>query len=219
MRQALLIQDDLLAERQSVQRERAAFSATQAAIAKGDGDFDTVLKQVLVGALQPSRALMAERWSWSTATCWNTVWSRGCLAPHKGLRVPLDGSTSGVCYQTNSAILVRMPIKILGSRKILIGPLDLARHMHAPIVRGNQVLGVLKLQANRPPAFTERDLGLAKLFAGVAIAGLTEVDAVASQRAAAASESRYKAIFESAIDYAIIVLDLNGNVTHWNTGC
>ncbi len=33
-----------------------------------------------------------------------------------------------------------------------------------------------------------------------------------------ASESRYRAVFESAIDYAIVVTDLEGRVTNWNEG-
>ncbi len=33
-----------------------------------------------------------------------------------------------------------------------------------------------------------------------------------------ASESRYRAVFESAIDYAIVVTDLSGCVTNWNEG-
>ena len=33
-----------------------------------------------------------------------------------------------------------------------------------------------------------------------------------------ASESRYRAVFESAIDYAIVVTDLQGRVTNWNEG-
>ncbi len=34
----------------------------------------------------------------------------------------------------------------------------------------------------------------------------------------AASEGRYRAVFESAIDYAIVVTDLEGRVTNWNEG-
>ncbi len=33
-----------------------------------------------------------------------------------------------------------------------------------------------------------------------------------------ASETRYRAVFESAIDYAIVVTDLTGRVTNWNEG-
>jgi PAS domain S-box-containing protein len=32
------------------------------------------------------------------------------------------------------------------------------------------------------------------------------------------SESRYRAVFESAVDYAIVVMDLDGRVTNWNEG-
>ena len=39
-----------------------------------------------------------------------------------------------------------------------------------------------------------------------------------AQKQLQASESRYRAMFESAIDYAIVVTDLQGRVTNWNEG-
>lgn len=218
LRQALLARDALLTERQSVQRERAAFSTTQAAIAAGDGDLDAIFNQVLTGAMQAVPAAEGGALELVDGDMLEYRVVVGSLSAHKGLRVPLDGSTSGAAFRTNTAILVADARADPRVKQDLITPLALGSSLHAPVVRGDQVLGVLKLQASRAGAFTERDLELTKLFAGAAIAGLTEVNAVASQRAAQASESRYKAIFESAIDYAIIVLDLDGHVTNWNTG-
>lgn len=39
-----------------------------------------------------------------------------------------------------------------------------------------------------------------------------------SRRLAQSGEARYRAVFESAVDYAIVVLDLGGLVTDWNEG-
>ena len=38
------------------------------------------------------------------------------------------------------------------------------------------------------------------------------------QKQLQASEGRYRAVFESAVDYAIVVTDLRGRVTNWNEG-
>ncbi|MBE7200002.1 MAG: PAS domain S-box protein, partial [Parafilimonas terrae] len=143
---------------------------------------------------------------------------RGSLVPHRGLRVPLDGTSSGRCYRENRPVLVADASKDGRISRDLADSIGLGSSIHVPVTRGDDVLGVLKLQSAHAGAFTERDLGLARLFAGTATAGLTQVSEAEAKAAVRSGEARYRAVFESIVDYAVVVMDLSGRITDWNAG-
>ncbi|XYD12534.1 PAS domain S-box protein (plasmid) [Methylobacterium sp. NMS12] len=140
------------------------------------------------------------------------------LAPHLGLRVPLRGSLAGACYREGVPLLV--PDVLSDDR---VEP-ELAERLHqrscmlVPVRRGGVVVGVLKLQSSRPDAFAEEDLQVLGVLAGSVASGLAEAGERAANRAAALTEYRRRAVFDSAQDYAIILLDLDGRITDWNAG-
>lgn len=218
LRQAVRLRDDLLAERGLLERERAVLGTTQAGIVEAGGRQDAVLDAVLAGAMEAVPAADGAVLELVDGDALEYRAVRGSLAPHQGLRVPLGGSASGHCYRANAPVLVadaRADGRVNGA---LIEALDLGSAVHVPVSRGETVLGVLKLQSRRVGAFAERDLTLLQLFAGTATAGLTQVSEAAAQAAVRAGEARYRAVFESITDYAIVVMDLGGNVTDWNSG-
>ncbi len=132
--------------------------------------------------------------------------------------MPLHGSLAGNCAEINKAILIN---DAQGDQRVihaLIERLDLRAAVLAPVARGDQVLGVLKLQSSTPGAFADRDLQVVQLFAGAATAGLTEVRAAEAQRTVLAGARRQQTIFDSAVDFAIIATGRDGRVTDWNAG-
>jgi PAS domain S-box-containing protein len=218
LRRALVERERLLAEQRAAAQERQAYTRTHDAIAASAGDLDAILGAVIDGALWAVPAaeggvielLDGEELEYRAVG--------GTLTPHRGVRVPLDGSTSGACARANEPILLADALLDPRVKVDLRAILDLRSAVHAAISRGGKVLGVLKLQSSKPDAFTGHDLELVRSFAGLVTVGLTEASEIAAQGAVRASEARYRAVFESAIDYAIIVLDLQGRVIDWNAG-
>ena len=218
IRRVLRQRETLIDEQQAVIRQREAYAHAQAAVSSSGGDLDVILEAVLSGAMEalPSAEGGVIELIDGDALEYRAV--HGSLAPHRGLRVPLHGSTSGACALTNAPILLTDAGADPRVGKELMQVIDLRSAVHVPVTRAGHAIGVLKMQAGKPDVFSKRDLELAERFAAAASAGLTEVRDASTQRALAASEARYRAIFESAIDYAIVVMDLDGRVTHWNTG-
>ncbi|MER2249739.1 PAS domain S-box protein [Methylorubrum podarium] len=218
MRQAVRLRDDLLTERGLLERQRAVLGTTQAGIARAGGRQDAVLEAVLAGAMEAVPAADGAVLGLVDGDALEYHAVRGSLKPHRGLRVPFEGSASGRCYRAASPVLVTDARTDDGVDGGLIEAPDLGSAVHVPVIRGERVLGVLTLQSRRADAFTERDLTLLQLFAGTATAGLTQVSEAAAQAAVRAGEARYQAVFESITDYAIVVMDLDGHVTDWNAG-
>ena len=219
LRRALAQRDALVAGQQASIRERDALARVQSAIAATDGDLDTILAELVSSVMQAVPAADGGVLELIDGSVLEYRAVAGTLEPHGGLRLPLNGSLAGTCATTNAPILVddvRNDSRVL---RDLIERLDLRSAVLAPVARGDQVLGVLKLQSARPGAFGARDLQVVRLFAGAATAGLTEVRAAEARQAAVlAGARRQRAIFDSAVDFAIIATGRDGRVTDWNTG-
>ena len=82
--------------------------------------------------------------------------------------------------------------------------------------------GILQVDSRSPREFTEDDTNFLRGYANLIAAAVERfrVGAEADRAHASlrVSESRYRAIVESATDYAIITMDLDGRVTSWNQG-
>ena len=218
LRRSLAQQEALLAEQQATIRERDALARVQGAIAAADGDLDTILTVLVANALEAVPAAEGGVLEMIHGDMLEYSAVGGTLEAHKGLQVPLHGSLAGNCAEINKAILIN---DAQGDQRVihaLIERLDLRAAVLAPVARGDQVLGVLKLQSSTPGAFADRDLQVVQLFAGAATAGLTEVRAAEAQRTVLAGARRQQTIFDSAVDFAIIATGRDGRVTDWNAG-
>ncbi len=87
---------------------------------------------------------------------------------------------------------------------------------------GKRPYGILQVDNRHPRAFTEDDTNFLRGYANLIAAAVERfrIGAEADQAHASLrqSESRYRAIVESAADYAIITFDLHGRITGWNRG-
>lgn len=218
LRRTINRRDALLAQHRSDLHARDVLRQTQAAITAAGGRLEDILEAVVAGAMHAIPAAEAGVVELIDGDALEYRAVRGSLLPHKGLRVSLYDSLAGCCALSGEPMLVTDVSRHPLFKSTLMEKLGVRSAMFAPVTRAGQVLGVLKLQSSKLAAFEECDLQQVELFAGVATAGLTEAREFAARQAVEASETRYRAIFESAIDYAIIVMDLDGCVTNWNTG-
>jgi len=82
--------------------------------------------------------------------------------------------------------------------------------------------GILQVDSRTPRAFNDEDISFLRSYAnllGAAVERLrTSANAKRAETARSESEARYRAIVESATDYAIVTTDLDGRITGWNKG-
>ena len=218
LRQALTERDDVLAAQRSGMVQHEALLAAQAAVARSDGSLDDVLAAILAGAMQALP--QAEGGVVEMREGEELVYRCGAgnLARHVGLRLPLVGSLAGACLSSARARVVPDVLDDPDVKRDVIEHLALRSCVLAPVMRGGEAIGILKLQASRVDAFADSDIEIVRLFAGTVAAGLSQVGETEARRNAQVNEGRYKAVFESAVEYAIVVLDLDGIVTDWNAG-
>ena len=207
-----------LAQRDRADRQREAVAKTLADVAAAGGDLDASLRAALAGAMHaiPAAEAGAVEMREADELVYRAV-TEG-LASHLGLRLPLVGSLAGACLRDDAALLVPDVHRDGRARRDVVEALRLRSCVLVPVHRGGGVIGVLKLQASRPGAFTDEDVRVAEIFAGTISAGLAEVGESAARRAARREERRYAAVFDSAIDHAIVVMDRAGRITEWNQG-
>ncbi len=144
--------------------------------------------------------------------------ARGSLGEHVGLRFPLAGSLAGSCILSKAPILcpdVRLDVR---AREEFAEVIRLCSAILVPVVTNGEVIGALKLQSGEPDAFSYRDLQVARLFAGTVSSAFAHAAEAEARRTVRDSAARYRAVFESAVDYAIVVTNLHGIVTEWNEG-
>ncbi|MBB5016364.1 diguanylate cyclase domain-containing protein [Rehaibacterium terrae] len=150
----------------------------------------------------------------------------GTLASFKGLRLPRTGSLSGLCVSSrlpqssrdteHDPRVDREAARRTGLRAMLL----------APLLHGPQVLGALKVGADRPDTFDAQDAQTLRLLAGV-IGGVLGkqllvdenrrllhelAEAVADAHAAA---GKLRTVIDAS-PLAITVHDLRGRVLEWN---
>ena len=215
LRRAVATRDQARGEEQRAYQVREALRDAQARIAGVGDDLDALLQAVVAGAMLAVPAaeggvieLMDGDWLDYRAV-------RGTLAPHLGLRVPLGTSSAGHCLRTGLPYLMADAGSDPHVRRDLVDSLKLGSAILAPIPHGDAVLGVLKLQAARPGAFTQGDLDILGLFTGAATAGLTEATARADARA---KDVYWRGLFDRLSEGFLVgevIRDATGRVTDW----
>lgn len=207
-----------LADRDRAGRQGEAVAATLAGVSAAGGDLDASFRAVLAGAMRAVPA--AEAGTVEIREGDSLVYSAVTdgLAPHLGLRLPMRGSLAGACYLGNAPISVPDVLRDPRVKRDLVESLRLRSCLLVPVRRGGAVVGVLKLQSSHPDAFAEDDLQVLGVLAASAASALAEAGEFAATQAAARTEYRRRAVFDSAHDYAIVLLDLDGIVTDWNAG-
>ena len=207
-----------LAERDRGERQRTAIAETLAAVVATGGDLDASFRAVLAGAMRavPAAEAGAVEMRDGEDLVYRAVTDD--LTPHLGLRFPVQGSLAGACIREGIPLLVPDVLRDPRAKRDVLESSRLRSCLLVPVRRGGTVVGVLKLQSSRPAAFSEDDLRAATVFAATVATGLAEAGEVAARSEASRTEYRRRAVFDSAHDYAIIVLDLEGRVTDWNSG-
>jgi PAS domain S-box-containing protein len=218
LRRLLAERDGMLTAQRATVVQHEALLATQEAVARASGQLDIALQAVVDGvlrALPQAEGAVVEMLDGDELVYRNAA---GNLDRHLGLRLPLRGSLAGACLLSGEARVVADVRKDRHVRRPLIARLSLRSCAVVPLFRQGKAIGVLKVQSSRPGAFTARDGEVVGLFAGTVSEGLSQVGEAEARRSARASQDRYKAVFDSAIDYAIIAMDRSGIVTDWNAG-
>ena len=216
LRRGLRQRDGLIAEQEGLIREREAYARALAAVSSGDGDLDLILDAVLAGAMDALPAAEGGVIELIDGDALEYRAVRGSLDPHRGLRVPLRGSSSGECARANAPILLTDAQVDPRVGKHLMRVIAMRSAVLAPIARAGQVLGVLKLQATTPDVFSQRDLELVQRFAMAASAGLTEAREVSIQRALAMSEERYRTLFDTIDQGFCVIRFIDGPHDPWS---
>ncbi|TNC13025.1 PAS domain S-box protein [Methylobacterium terricola] len=207
-----------LAERNRADRQREVVARTLEEVAAAGGDLDASLRAALAGAMRavPAAEAGAVEILDGDSLVYRSVTDG--LAAHLGRRLPLDGSLAGACLRADRPLLVPDARRDARAKLGIIESLRLRSCVMVPVRRGGIPIGVLKLQASRPGAFSEEDLRVAEILAGTVAAGLAEAGEETALRAVKREERRYSAVFDSAIDHAIVVMDREGRITEWNEG-
>ncbi|MEU4421489.1 PAS domain S-box protein [Actinoplanes sp. NPDC024001] len=126
----------------------------------------------------------------------------GSLTPHAGLRIPAAGSLSGVAIAERAAVrcadtatdprVNRELCRLVGARSMCI----------APLYRGDEPIGVLKVSGGVPDAFDAADAHQLELLSGSLTSALMHADDYAQRaralRALEASETRFRLTFENS---------------------
>ena len=196
-------------------RAREALRDTQAAIVTAEGDLDAILHAVVAGAMQALPAADGGAIELLDGAALEYRAVQGTLAPHQGLRLTLAGSAAGHCATTRTPYLMLDAASDPHVTRDLIGTVQVGSAVFAPIMRGDTVLGVLKLQSSLPISFDAHDLAQVGLFAGAATAGITEAAARAATRA---KDVYWRSLFDRLSEGFLVgevVRDTIGRITDW----
>ena len=216
LRRAMAERERVLAGQAALIAQQNALIATQAAITRANGDRNAILDVLVAGTMEA--VPQAEGGVIEIREGDELVYrsTRGTLADHAGLRVPVDGSLSGHCLRTSKPVLCPDATVDPRVRQELVPLLSLRSAVCVPITRGNETIGVLKLQSSRPDAFTGRELRVAVLFAGTVPAGLAEAGEAEARRGIRAGEATLRTVMETLPVGVLIAQAPSGRIVGHN---
>ncbi|MCJ2081129.1 GAF domain-containing protein [Methylobacterium sp. J-090] len=189
-----------------------AMIATQQVVASATSDLDTVFRAVADAALsiidRADGATIALR-DGDDLVCRTGA---GHAAGWAGRRLPIAGTPSGRAF-TDETLVVGTP----GEAAAEAGRAPPAL-MAVPVQRHGLAVGILEIRSEAGGPFGPRDILMAQMLAGLAGSAFGDVAEAETRQALREAEGRYKAIFDSAIDFAIVAADSESRITDWNTG-
>ena len=215
LRRAVEARDVLRVNEAQAYRAREALRDTQMAISAAEGDLQAILTAVIDGAMQALPAADGGVFELLDGAHLEYHATRGTVAAHSGLRIPLDGSGAGFCARTGAPYLMVDAARDPHVKRDLVGTLQVGSAVFAPVLRGATVLGVLKLQSRVPVAFGGLDLAQLAMFAGAATSGLAEAAARAETRA---RDSYWRGLFERLSEGFMVgevIRADDGRITDW----
>jgi len=189
-----------------------AMIATQQVVASATADLDTVFRAVVDAAL--SIIDRADSASLTLRDGDDLVCRAGAgrASGSIGRRAPMAGTPSGRAF-TDETLFVG-PAGDAGPRADGAPPALVA----VPVQRHGLAVGILEIRSEANGPFGPRDILMAQMLAGLAGSAFGDVAEAETRQALRDAENRYKAIFDSAIDFAIVAADPTGLITDWNTG-
>ncbi|WP_092045495.1 GAF domain-containing protein [Methylobacterium pseudosasicola] len=215
LRRAVAQRDTLRATEAQTYRAREALRETQMAIVAAEGELQPILRAIVVGAMRAIPAADGGVFELLDGDALTYHAVQGTVEGYQGLRVPLAGSTAGHCATTRQPYLMIDASRDPHVKHELVACLQLGSAVLAPVLQGNHVLGVVKLQSRQPFAFDQIDLEQLTLFAGAATAGLTEAEARADARA---KDVYWRGLFDrlsEGFQIGEVVRDPGGRITDW----
>ena len=215
LRRAIVARDAARVEEHRAFTAREALRDVQAVVIEAEGDLEAVLATVVMGAMRTVPAAEGGVVELLDGAELEYRATRGTLLPYVGLRLPLVGSFAGHCA------ISRTPQRMADATtdphvdRALASRLGLRSAIATPVLRGGKVLGILKLQSSRPDAFTDRDVELIGLLAGVMTGGLAAVAARAQIRD---RDIYWRGLFHRLTEGFIVgevLRDPAGTITDW----
>ena len=192
LRRAVAERDrEISAKRESVATLEALIATQQSAEAAG-GDLHSVLNVIVRGALAaaPSANGATIELVEGEELVYRAV--AGSTEPHLGLRLQRSGSLGGMAVAEGRTLLAadtetddrvnRDGCRQVGARSMLA----------TPLFRHGEAVGVLKLQSAEPHALGEREITVARLFAGVLASGFADVGEAKALKALRESEAAFR---------------------------
>jgi PAS domain S-box-containing protein len=136
----------------------------------------------------------------------------GMAKPHLGLRLPLEGSLSGLCVQTAQTLLCEDTeldprVNAEACRRVNVRSMVVA-----PLASEGKTIGVLKVLSPVEHAFSGRDVDTLQLAASLLGAALDHAQAFRDKER---SEAKFRSVSESAHE-AIVSADADGRIVFWN---
>jgi PAS domain S-box-containing protein len=139
----------------------------------------------------------------------------GRLEPFLGRQISRAASLSGACMNQKEAMISADAFVDPRVDKEAARAVDARSLLVAPILRGGEAIGVLKLASTKPDAFGEDDLPLARVL-GDAVAGVfAERERRRSEDLQAATERWLDAVLSSA-PVGIVIADASGRIIAGN---
>lgn len=139
----------------------------------------------------------------------------GTAAAFIGLRVPLEGSLSGLCHRTGEILACADTASDDRVDAALCERTGIRAMIVVPLTAEEKVVGVLKVSSRRPHAFTEGDVQTLRIMAGFLGAAMSQAMARHETQSLALQAGQLAAIVESSTD-AIYRMTPVGVITSWN---